>query len=175
MRLPGPNDSMLSLNQPQRREMSLSPPAGSMLSSGRTMSRMQDNVVQSKTRPIHSQSGLPIANGFIGLPLGPTSDTVGMDRSKFSLPHPSPIDTTGGSRTHTVLQGTISALKHNQQIVGLARIPGLQSLDRVVAAVQNILEVVSVSFSGYVYLACKILTTLSIHRTITATKKFSIC
>ena len=58
-------------------------------------------------------------------------------------PPPSPADATGQIRTHTVLQGTITALKLIQQIVGLAPVPGLQSL---VGVVLNISEVVNVSF-----------------------------
>ena len=91
-----------------------------------------------------SHSPLPSANGSNGLPLGPTSGMVGADRSK-PQPPPSPADTTGESRTHRVLQGTISALKLIQQIVGLAPVPGL---DRVVL---NISEIVIVSF-GVTYI-----------------------
>ena len=94
-----------------------------------------------------SHSPLPSANGSNGLPLGPTSDMVGPDRSK-PQPPPSPADTTGESRTHTVLQGTISALKLIQQIVGLAPVPGLDSL---VGVVLNISEIVIVSF-GVTYI-----------------------
>lgn len=55
---PGPNDSMLSPIQLQRQEMNWSPPAGPVLSSGHTMSRRRDSVIQSETWPsIHSQSG----------------------------------------------------------------------------------------------------------------------
>ena len=79
---------------------------------------------------------------------------------------PSPADATQAdpSKTQTVkrllqFQGTIAALKHIQQIDGLAPVSGLQSLDRVVL---NILvaEVVNVSFSVLpgIHLACKILT-----------------
>jgi hypothetical protein len=91
--------------------------------------------------------------GSIVLPLGqgPTGSTVcTTDRSK-QLPSPiecflrppSLADATGQSRTQTVLQGTISALKLIQQIVGLAPVPGLQSL---VGVVLNISEIVNVSF-----------------------------
>ena len=74
-------------------------------------------------------------------------------------PPSTPADATGESRTHAVLQGTISALKKcNQQIVGLGRIPGLQNLVGVVDAVLKILQVVKVSFGGYLHLACKTLT-----------------
>ena len=48
---------MLSPIQLQRQEMSWSPPAGPVLSSGHTMSRRRDSVVQSETwSSIHSQS-----------------------------------------------------------------------------------------------------------------------
>ena len=60
-------------------------------------------------------------------------------------PSPSPADTTGESRTHTVLQGTISALKLLQQIVGLTPVPGLYSL---IGVVLNISEVVNASFGA---------------------------
>ena len=145
-----------ALIQPERQEMSWSPPAGPGLTSVHTMGRRQDNVVQSETWPsTSSQSGHYIANGFNDLPLGPTSDAVGTDRSKLlpvaspiecSLP-PSPLaDATGGiSRTHTVLQGTISALKPIQQISGLALVPGLPNL---LGVVLNISEVVNVSFDA---------------------------
>ena len=75
-------------------------------------------------------------------------------------PPPSPADATpaGPSKTQTVLQGTITALKLIQQIVGLAPVPGLQSL---VGVVLNISEVVNVSFG--IQLAC-IMLTLSIQR-----------
>ena len=59
----------------------------------------------------------------------------------------------GESRTHTVLQGTISALKLIQQIVGLAPVPGLYSL---IGVVLNISEVINVSF-GATHISCKIL------------------
>jgi hypothetical protein len=74
-----------------------------------------------------------------------TSSPVGC----FSPP-PSPADSqaTGQIRTHTVLQGTITALKLVQQIVGLAPVPGLQSL---VGVVLNISEVVNVSFDTSAY------------------------
>jgi hypothetical protein len=53
---PGPNDSMLS--PLHRQDMSWSPPVGPVLSSGHTMSRRRDSVIQSETWPsIHSQSG----------------------------------------------------------------------------------------------------------------------
>jgi len=55
-------------------------------------------------------------------------------------PPPSPVNATGQRRTHTVLQGTITALKLIQQIVGLAPVPGLQSL---VGVVLNISEAVN--------------------------------
>ena len=63
------------------------------------------------------------------------------------LPPPSPADATkaGPSKTQTVLQGTITALKLVQQIVGLAPVPDLQSL---VGVVLNISEVVNVSFGA---------------------------
>ena len=117
------------------------------------MSRRQDYAIQSETWPsVHSQTGLPIANGFNNLTLGPASDSVGADRSKrlassieCSLPLPSPADATGESRTHTVLQGTICALKLIQQIVGRAPVPGLPNL---VGVVLNISEVVNVSFGA---------------------------
>ena len=96
------------------------------------------------------QSPLPIANGSNGLLL--RSDIVGTDRSKLPPP-PSPADTTGESRTHTILQGTISALKLIQQIVGLAPVPGLHSL---VGVVLNISEIVNVSYL-HLPVACKIL------------------
>ena len=48
--------------------------------------------------------------------------------------------------TQAVLQGTIAALKINQQIVSLAPVPGLQSL---VGVVLNIAQVVDVSFSAH--------------------------
>ena len=54
-------------------------------------------------------------------------------------------DTSGQSGTQTVLQGTITALKLTQQIIGLAPVSGLQSLVQVVL---NISEVVNVSFSA---------------------------
>ena len=149
-----------ALIQPQRQELSWSPPTGPVLSSEsmHTMRRRQDNIVQSDLETwssTPSQSGLYIANGISGLPLGPTSDTVGTDRSKL-LPVASPIEcslppsplggVTGGiSRTHTVLQGTISALKPIQQISGLALVPGLPNL---VGVVLNISEVVNVSFDA---------------------------
>ena len=57
-------------------------------------------------------------------------------------PPPSSADATGHNRPHTVLQGTITALKLIQQIVGLSPVPGLQSL---VVVVLNISEVVNVS------------------------------
>ena len=59
-------------------------------------------------------------------------------------PLPSPVDATqaGPSKTKTVLQGTITALKLIQQLVGLAPVPGLQSL---VGVVLKIAEVVNVS------------------------------
>ena len=59
-------------------------------------------------------------------------------------PPPSLANATqaGPSKTQTVLQGTITALKLIQQIVGLAPVPGLQSL---VGVVLNIAEVVNVS------------------------------
>ena len=59
-------------------------------------------------------------------------------------PPPSPADATqaGPSKTQRVLQGTITALKLIQQIVGLAPVPGLQSL---VGVVLKIAEVVNVS------------------------------
>jgi hypothetical protein len=60
-------------------------------------------------------------------------------------PPPSPADATGQIRTHTVLQGTITALKLVQQIIGLAPVPGLSSL---VGVVLNISEVVNVSFGA---------------------------
>ena len=69
-------------------------------------------------------------------------------------PSPSPADATGQSRKRTVLQGTITSLKLIQQIVGLAPIPGLQSLFGVVL---NISELVDVSF-GTTFISCKILT-----------------
>jgi hypothetical protein len=69
------------------------------------------------------------------------------------LPPPSLADAIGQSRKQTVLQGTISALKLIQQIVGLAPVPGLQSL---IGVVLNISEIVNVSFGPR--LACKILT-----------------
>ena len=111
-----------------------------------------------------SHTPLPIANGPNVLPLGQC--TVRTDRSKSLalalsiecfLPPPSPVDATasGQSRTRTVLQGTISALKLIQQIVGLAPVPGLQSL---VGVVLNISEVVNASFLCHPHLACKILT-----------------
>ena len=68
-------------------------------------------------------------------------------------PPPSPADSTGQKKTHTVLQGTITALKLIQQIVGLAPVPGLQSL---VGVVLNISEVVNVSFGATYILPCKI-------------------
>ena len=49
----------------------------------------------------------------------------------------------GPSKTQTILQGTITALKIIQQIVGLAPVPGLQ---RLVGVVLNIAEAVNVSF-----------------------------
>jgi hypothetical protein len=58
-------------------------------------------------------------------------------------PPPSPADAACQIRTHTVLQGTITALKLVYQIVGLAPVPGLQSL---VGVVLNISEVVNVKF-----------------------------
>ena len=58
-------------------------------------------------------------------------------------PPQSPADATSQIRTHMVLQGTITALKLVQQIVGLAPVPGLQSLVRVVLAIS---ELVNVSF-----------------------------
>jgi hypothetical protein len=60
-------------------------------------------------------------------------------------PPPSLADATGQSRTHTVFQGTITTLKLIQQIVGLAPVPGLQSL---VGVVLNLSEVVNVSFGA---------------------------
>ena len=60
-------------------------------------------------------------------------------------PPSSPADSTVQSGTQMVLQGTITALKLIQQIVGLAPVPGLQSL---VGVVLNILEVVNVSFGA---------------------------
>ena len=152
-RWPGPNDSLLSLIQPQRQEMSWSPPAGPVLSSGHTMSPGQNIVLRSETWPsINSQSKLHIANGFNGLPLGLTSDAVGTDRSnplassiECSLPPPSPLDATDESRTYKVLQRTISALKLIQQIVGLAPVPGLPNLVEVVLKIS---EVVNVSFGA---------------------------
>ena len=59
-------------------------------------------------------------------------------------PPPSPAYATSQIRTHMVLQGTITALKLVQQIVGLAPVPGLQSL--VVRVVLAISELVNVSF-----------------------------
>jgi hypothetical protein len=58
-------------------------------------------------------------------------------------PPPTPADATCQIRTHRVLQGTITALKLVHQIVGLAPVPGLQSL---VGVVLNISEIVNVSF-----------------------------
>ena len=59
-------------------------------------------------------------------------------------PPPSPADApqAGPSKTQTVLQGTIIALKLIQQIVGLAPEPCLQGL---VGVVLKIAEVVNVS------------------------------
>jgi hypothetical protein len=56
-----------------------------------------------------------------------------------------PADSTQAdeSEMQTVLQGTITALKLTQQIVGLAPVPGLQ---RLVGVVLNISEAVNVSF-----------------------------
>ena len=51
----------------------------------------------------------------------------------------------GPSKTQTILQGTITTLKIIQQIVGLAPVPGFQSL---VGVVLNIAQVVDVSFSA---------------------------
>ena len=102
-----------------------------------------------------SHTPLPIVNGSNVLPLGrgPASGKVCRLCTGRSKPLASPIecfppppplaDATSQSRTHTpVLQGTISALKLIQQIVGLAPVPGLGSL---VGVVLNILEVVNVS------------------------------
>jgi energy-coupling factor transporter ATP-binding protein EcfA2 len=57
-------------------------------------------------------------------------------------PPPSPADATqaGRSKTQTVLQGTITALKVIQQIVGLAPVPALQSL---VGVVLNVAQAVN--------------------------------
>ena len=102
-----------------------------------------------------SHTPLPIANGsniFLPLGQGPTSGMVRTDQSKplaSSIvrfpPPPFPADATSQSRTHTVLQGTINALKLVQQIIGLAPVPGLQSL---VGVVLNISEAVNVSFTA---------------------------
>ena len=51
----------------------------------------------------------------------------------------------GPSKTQTILQETITALRIIQQIIGLAPVPGLQSL---VGVVLNIAQVVDVSFSA---------------------------
>ena len=51
----------------------------------------------------------------------------------------------GRGKTQTILQGTIATLKFIQPIVGLAPVPGLQSL---VGVVLNIAQVVDVSFSA---------------------------
>ena len=64
-----------------------------------------------------------------------------------SLQLPSPADATrvNPNKTQTELQGTITALKLIQQIVGLAPVPGLQSL---VGVVLKIAEVVNVSLGA---------------------------
>jgi hypothetical protein len=94
-----------------------------------------------------------LGSNVLPLGQGPTGGTVcTADRFKqlpspieCFLPPPSLADAIGQSRTQTVLQGTISALKLIQQIVGLAPVPGLQSL---VGVVLNISEIVNVSFSA---------------------------
>ena len=105
-------------------------------------------------------------SGFPG-----TTQTSSPTGIGFPPPPLSLADATGQtrSRTHTALQGTITALKLIQQLVGLAPIPGLQSL---VGVVLNISEVVNVSF-GATYMACKILT-LSIQRICMPSKMLSL-
>ena len=61
----------------------------------------------------------------------------------FQVPQPPCSAQAGQSKAQTVLQGTITALKLIQQIVGLAPVPGLQSL---VGVALNISQVVNVSF-----------------------------
>ena len=75
---------------------------------------------------------------------GATTGTLTSSPIECFLLPPSPADATHASpsKTQTVLQGTIIALKLIQQIVGLAPVPGLQSL---VGVVLNIAEVVNVS------------------------------
>ena len=70
--------------------------------------------------------------------------------TECSPPPPSPADatSTGQSTTRTVLQGTITALKLVQQIVGLAPIPGLQCL---VGVVLTLSETVNVSFRAILF------------------------
>jgi hypothetical protein len=62
-------------------------------------------------------------------------------------PPPSPADSAqdGQGETHTILHGTITALKIVQQIIGLAPVPGLKSL---VGVVLNISETVNVNFDA---------------------------
>ena len=74
-----------------------------------------------------------------------TLDTLTSSPVECFPPPPSPADAAGQCRTYTVLQGTITALKLIQQIVGLAPVPGLQSL---VGVVLNISELVNVSFGA---------------------------
>ena len=75
---------------------------------------------------------------------GATTGTLTSSPIECFPPPPSSADATqaGASKTKTVLQGTITALKLIQQIVGLAPVPGLQSL---VGVVLKIAEVVNVS------------------------------
>ena len=80
-------------------------------------------------------------------------DTLGVTTSGFPTsspiecfpPPPSPADATGQSRTHTVLQGTIIALKLIKQMVGLDPVPDFQCL---VGVVLKISEAVNVSFGA---------------------------
>ena len=74
-----------------------------------------------------------------------TSGSLTSSPIECLAPPPSPVDATGQSKTYTVLQGTITALKLIQQIVGLAPVPGLPSL---IGVVLNISEVVNVSFGA---------------------------
>ena len=58
----------------------------------------------------------------------------------FPLPPP-PADSTGQGGTHTILHGTITALKIVQQIIGLDPVPSLKSLVVVVLSISETLNV----------------------------------
>ena len=117
-------------------------PADHLLTIG-TISK--DPINETHESPPGSTSHTPLPIAYV-LPLGQGTDQFKPSPIECFPLTPFPVDATGQSRTHTVLQGTITTLQFIQQIVGLAPVPGLQSL---VGVVLNISEVVNVSFRCY--------------------------